>query len=185
MHLLNCVLVFEKTENGQDISRCEALKSKQTVKSMARRLTSDLFPSIISNAYFKPSYKTPYYFITNHGKEYGIPSSNEMLEQILDPCDNAENIPIATMEIRCGSTAKYFPKYAYIDYIKTPDVLYMTYDMLEEIDDNSQVLEFPEYVCYEIQNELTKLVLENIGDPRLQTNIPINQTIAGAVNNNN
>ena len=185
MHLLNCVLVFEKTENEQDISRCEALKSKQTVKSMARRLTSDLFPSIISNAYFKPSYKTPYYFITNHGKEYGTPSSNEMLEQILDPCDNAENVPIATMEIRCGSTTKYFPKYAYIDYIKTPDVLYMTYDMLEEIDDRSQVLEFPEYVCYEIQNELTKLVLENIEDPRLQTNIPINQTIAGAVNNNN
>lgn len=184
MHLLNCVLIFDKQQQYEHGSRCEELKSKYKVKSMARRLTSDLFPSIISNAYFKPSYKNPYYFITNHGTDYGTPSTNEMLEQILDPCDVATNSPTATLEIRCGSTAKYYPTEAYIDYIKTPDTLYMTYEMLEEDDDNSQVLEFPEYVCYEIQNELTKLVLENIGDPRLETNIPINQTITGAVTNN-
>lgn len=38
-------------------------------------------------------------------------------------------------------------------------------------------LEFDGYVYYEILNQLIKLVLENNSDVRLQTNIPINQTI--------
>lgn len=39
-------------------------------------------------------------------------------------------------------------------------------------------MEFPDYVCQEIINGLVKLVMENSSDPRLQTNIPVNQTIA-------
>lgn len=39
-------------------------------------------------------------------------------------------------------------------------------------------MEFPDYVCHQIINELVKLVMENSSDPRLQTNIPVNQTIA-------
>jgi hypothetical protein len=38
-------------------------------------------------------------------------------------------------------------------------------------------MQFPEYICYELINEIVKLVLENSSDPRLQTNIPINQSI--------
>lgn len=48
--------------------------------------------------------------------------------------------------------------------------------MLEGVDTTKE-MEFPEYVCYEIINEFVKLLLENTSDPRLQTNIPINQTI--------
>lgn len=50
-------------------------------------------------------------------------------------------------------------------------------DLLNPID-NTQVLEFPDYICYEIINTYVKLLLENASDPRLQTNIPVNQTIA-------
>ena len=39
-------------------------------------------------------------------------------------------------------------------------------------------MEFPDYVCQEIINELAKLLLENASDPRLQTNLAVNQTIA-------
>jgi hypothetical protein len=46
--------------------------------------------------------------------------------------------------------------------------------------DTSQVLEFPDYVCFEIVNEFVKLLMENASDPRLQSNLAINQTIAGA-----
>jgi hypothetical protein len=49
------------------------------------------------------------------------------------------------------------------------------------VEDTSQVLEWPDYVCYEIVKELVTLLLENAGDPRLQTNIPINQAIASPV----
>ena len=33
-------------------------------------------------------------------------------------------------------------------------------------------------MCQEIINELVKLLMENASDPRLQSNIPVNQTIA-------
>ena len=138
-----------------------------------------MYPSILNNAYLKPSYKNPYYFITNHSDIYTKGSAESELEQILNPCSISTEEPVFTLEIRCGDTKKYIPSNIYIDYIKTPDLLYMDYDVLTSDNDNSQVLEFPEYVCYEIQNELTKLILENIGDSRLQTNIPINQTISG------
>lgn len=54
----------------------------------------------------------------------------------------------------------------------------MTQDDVLLPEDNTQILEFPDYVCYEIINIVTRLLLENAGDPRLQTNVPINQTIA-------
>nr|DAD59369.1 MAG TPA: hypothetical protein [Bacteriophage sp.] len=39
-------------------------------------------------------------------------------------------------------------------------------------------MEFPDYVCQEIINELTMLVMENTADPRLQTNLTVTQSIA-------
>ena len=50
---------------------------------VARKLTSDIYPSIINNAYFKPSYKTPYYTIT-HLSENAV-----LVEKMLDPCNEA------------------------------------------------------------------------------------------------
>jgi hypothetical protein len=46
------------------------------------------------------------------------------------------------------------------------------------VEDTSQILEFQDYVCQEIVNELVTLLLENASDPRLQSQIPINQSIA-------
>lgn len=51
-------------------------------------------------------------------------------------------------------------------------------EVLDIYKDTSQNLEFPDYVCYEIINILVKLIMENASDPRLQTNLPINQTIS-------
>lgn len=51
-------------------------------------------------------------------------------------------------------------------------------DVLNLSEDRTQILEFPDYVAYEVINICTKLLLENASDPRLQTNIPVNQTIA-------
>lgn len=54
----------------------------------------------------------------------------------------------------------------------------MTQNQLLAQEDNTQILEFPDYICYEIINICVRLLLENASDPRLQTNVPINQTIA-------
>lgn len=53
----------------------------------------------------------------------------------------------------------------------------LTEEQIYSAVDVSQVLEFPDYVCFEIINEFSKLLLENASDPRLSTNYPINQTI--------
>ena len=64
----------------------------------------------------------------------------------------------------------------YIDYIKIPEKIELTEEQLDG-EDKTKRMEFPDYICYEIINEFVKLLLENTSDPRLQTNIPINQTI--------
>jgi hypothetical protein len=84
------------------------------------------------------------------------------------------------MEIRYGKDASlFYPTTIYVDYLKSPQFIRLTQEQIDEVTDTSQLFEFPDYVCQEITNELTKLLLESSSDPRLQTNIPINQTISG------
>lgn len=83
------------------------------------------------------------------------------------------------MEIRYGKDNSTFQlSTVYLDYLKVPQFIRLTQDQVDEVADVSQILEFPDYVCQEIVNGLIKLLLENSSDPRLQTNIPINQSIA-------
>lgn len=172
-HILNCVIQFE--DSGSD--SC-GNKSKSTA-TLARRLTSDLYPSIINNAYFKPSPKNPYYrVIKSEGETVGT-----TLASIINPCyDKQESIVM--LDLRCGDTDRYKPNYAYIDYLKIPKHVELSYEDLDATDDNTPVMEFPDYICYEIINEFVKLLLENASDPRLETNIPINQTIGEPLQSN-
>ena len=167
---------------------------------MARRLTSDLYPNIMNNAYFKPSYKVPYYFITKLNvdvnnallnsilnPEHVHSSNNANLEKIFDPCGTTcdeELLGNLKLEIRCGSNTKYVPSSVYIDYIRVPQRISLTYNELETEADTTRMLEFPEYVCYEIVNECVKLIMENASDPRLESNLAINQTIGTNVSQN-
>jgi len=83
------------------------------------------------------------------------------------------------MEIRYGNDASIFePLMVRVDYLKTPQYIRLTQEQLDRTEDTSQIIEFPDYVCQEIINVLVKLIMENASDPRLQTNMAINQTIA-------
>lgn len=83
------------------------------------------------------------------------------------------------MEIRYGNDdSTFILSKVYVDYLRSPQFIQLTQDQIDEVADNSQILEFPDYVCQEIVNETVKLLMENASDPRLQTNIPINQSIA-------
>lgn len=115
----------------------------------ARRWTSDILSGSINNAYMCPSYRRPYYRIINN-----------------------ENNKI---EINFGRDSLFKIEEIYIDYIRKPALIELTHEKIEN--GNATVLEFPDYACYEILNIFTKLLFENASDPRLQTNIPINQTI--------
>ena len=69
-------------------------------------------------------------------------------------------------------------KEVYVDYIKAPQFIRLTPEQLDLTEDTSQVMEFPDYVCQEIINELVTIVMEATADPRLQTHIPVSQSIA-------
>lgn len=83
------------------------------------------------------------------------------------------------MEIRYGKDDATFKlNKIFIDYLKAPQFIRLTQDQIDEVEDNTQIIEFPDYVCQEIVNELIKLLMENGSDPRLQSHIPVNQSIA-------
>lgn len=85
------------------------------------------------------------------------------------------------MEIRCGDDSLFELKKVIVDYLKTPQYVQLTRDQLDQTTDISQIMEFPDYVCQEIINEIVRLVMENASDPRLQTFIPITNTITNPV----
>lgn len=82
-------------------------------------------------------------------------------------------------EIRYGYDSSVFELVAVqVDYVKAPQKIRLTQEQVNKTEDTSQVMEFPDYVCNEIINELVTLVMENSADPRLQTHIPVTQSIA-------
>lgn len=83
------------------------------------------------------------------------------------------------MEIRYGRDDTLFKlRQIRVDYIKVPQHIRLTQEQLDLTQDVSQMLEWPDYVCQEITNNLVKLIMERTADPRLANNIQINQSIA-------
>ena len=83
------------------------------------------------------------------------------------------------MEIRYGHDDTVFTLVkVFIDYVKTPQYIRLTQEQVNLTEDTSQIMEFPDYVCQEIINELTMLVMENTADPRLPSNTQVTQSIA-------
>ena len=202
-HLLNCICSYRRTGPN----KCNQTGS---VQYSAKRLTSDMWSQVHRNYYNRPTYKRPYYFIHNVNTNSDLPTDNYSSE-LYEPTENGEelvrglsktitiggekkslvtkeatnrygNVEPVRVEIRYGSMPANLELDAiYVDYLKTPQYVELTQDQLDLVEDTSQLLEYPDYVCYEIVGELVKLFMENASDPRLQTNIPINQTIASPI----
>lgn len=210
-HMLGCICLYEIVNPKKG---CEG-KSKY-VKFPARRLTADMEPQIINNSYFKPSYKTPYYYINNINTSTEVPTypykdnrgtdingTYKVTSLLGDAEGDNSNLPrtiiiggesVSTvdreiavrygnastvrMEIKCGESTAYKLVKVRIDYIKVPQTVMLTKEQLDLTEDTSQILEFPDYICLEILKELVSIVLENSGDPRIQTYSPVNPPLA-------
>ena len=82
-------------------------------------------------------------------------------------------------EIRYGRDNSVFVlEKVFIDYIKAPQYIRLTKEQVDLTEDTSQIMEFPDYVCQEIINELTTLIMQRDADPRLQTQTAVTQSIA-------
>lgn len=162
MHILNCICKFDRSSN----SNCRNTKDRQCEAIPASKLDTASWPHTIENYYMKPSRKRPYYYIIN----------------IQDPSENDEyfkggrygNSQVPVIQIKSG---KDKPSAVYVDYLRAPKYINLTVGDLDDIDDSTPQLEFPDYVTYEIINELVTLILENNKDPRVQTQPAISQSV--------
>lgn len=83
------------------------------------------------------------------------------------------------IEIRFGKDSSVFELDSIqVDYLKTPQYILLTQEQLDLTEDTSQIIEFPDYVCQEIINELVTVLMENDSDPRIQTYPVVNKSIA-------
>ena len=64
------------------------------------------------------------------------------------------------MELRFGEDQNVIPISVYVDYLKSPKQINLTPEEIDDYEDNSQLIEFPDYVIYEIINILVRLILE-------------------------
>ena len=60
MHLLNCIVEYKV-----GVSNFKCYNKGDTVYFAARKLTPDMYTQILNNAYMKPMYKRPYYYLNN------------------------------------------------------------------------------------------------------------------------
>lgn len=156
-HMLSCIVNYEVQSNFKCFSE------GKIVSFGAGRMTTDMQTLIRQNHYFKPTYFRPYYYITRN--------------RIIIYADKQDI---------------FEPKTIKIEYLGKPTVLTLTQEHLDLDPTNSTIpvfgtiiedgtpiyAEYPDYVQYEIINELVKLVMENASDQRIQTHIGVNQSIA-------
>lgn len=182
LHILNCVVEYSV------LSANKCYKVGDKVQFGAVRLLSNSFPQLITNYYIKPAFDNPYFFINNINTSNVFPTDDDKVLIDFEDSEKVKtyrygNVSKVKMEIRYGKDdTKFQLSKVYIDYLKNPQLVYLTQDDIDEVEDTSQMLEFPEYVVQEIINTLVRLLLENTSDPRLQGNNAINQTI-GIPNN--
>ena len=169
-HILNCVCTFIVTEPY----RCYDVDDIFEIG--ATKLTADTWNQVVNNFWNKPTYRRPYYYI-----HYG----DQIVEQERKNADRIENDRSGgsqkiLCEVRVGTDKHTVFKLSRItiDYLKVPKFYRLTQSQIDMIRDTSDVLEFPDYVCWEIINELVHIIMENISDQRLQTHPVVSQSIA-------
>lgn len=175
-HLESCLVEYKLDSDF----KCN--KKDDLLHYPAKRLTADIWASIQNNVYLRPSYKLPYYKVHNNDPIVDTNPTNPDVPEIT-PGSRWGNSSQPMIEIRYGKDDSVFKiQQVHIDYIRAPQHIELTQAQFDSSNDTSQVLEFPEYACYEIVKEIVKLLLENNSDPRLQTNIPVNMAVPPVVN---
>lgn len=120
----------------------------------------------------------------------GLPRTIQLGKDISNQVDAVEragqirfgNSSPVRMEIRYGKDNSVFELISVdVDYLKTPQTIRLTQEQLDQTEDTSQIMEFPDYVCQEIINELVHLIQAGSGDPAIQIHPAVTQSIANPV----
>lgn len=175
VHILNCICTFTQTKEN----KCG---NSKTITKGANKMDTTQWSHVIENYYMKPSVKQPYYYIMNISdpvldkSQYHTDEDKDLLA--VSTYERYGNSTIPTVQIKYGDDPNYKLTEVRIDYLRAPYYYTLTQDQLDDIQDQSMIIEFPDYVVYEIINTLVKLILENGGNPRIQTHMGVNQSIS-------
>lgn len=149
-HLVSCVVGIELTRPVPTCS--QAVNTTKSYK--VTRMSSDIKAGILNNDYLKATFYRPYFEIIN----------NNIVVDLGDI--NTKSIKISNI---------------HIEYLKQPVYVDLTEDQVEtEVEDNSQILEFTQDVGDEITKVALKLIMERGMNPRMQSNVAVNQAISDA-----
>ena len=175
LHILNCVVEYKllKKNNCNNIG--------DYIQIGAKKLKADNWSQIINNYYFKPKYNNPYFYINNNTTSINYPTEDNIVninEVNKEQNNRYGNSSKVKMEIRIGKNNPAYELFKiYVDYLKTPKYILLTQEEIDDTTDNSQIIEFPDYVINEIINGLVSIILENNTNQRLQTQSVVNQSI--------
>lgn len=126
-----------------------AIRTNEVVDFMAERASSDQLVAIRRDHYNRPSYKKVYYLTRT---DY--------------------------VEIHAGNHAQLRLKQVEFNYLRLPEKVELKETDLDDLtNDPSAVLKQGATQTYEVLKELTKLILENQGNPRLNSKIPVDQAV--------
>lgn len=172
VHILNCICEFTTYD------RC----GEKTVQIGANKLDTAEWPHSIDNYYMKPSFKRPYYYISNIVDPDPVASASLPRQQkTVGQRYGNDRLPV--MQIKCGDGIQgvngqtYTLNAVYVDYLRAPEFVSVDDFDLDSVIDKTQNIEFPDYVTYEIINELVTLILENGQDKRIQTFPAVSQSV--------
>ena len=96
LHILNCIVTFDNVADDNEAKKkCnkDDFELNKTKSVLARRLTADQYPTIVINAYLKPTHKRPYFFI-NQG-----PNSTKSVLEIRVGDEKTKKTPISAYVI--------------------------------------------------------------------------------------
>lgn len=170
VHILGCRAIFD------NLSKNKCSSNSISVVGL-NKLNSDQAPQIGSNYYMRPSYNRPYYQIINIEQDDPNFLQNYKADSEKNLGKRYGNSTQPMMQILCGDDIWHPLKAIEVQYLQAPRYVMLTQDDLDSVKDTTQVLEFSDYVCNEIVKQLVGSILENQKDERLQTFIPINQSI--------
>lgn len=147
----DAVGLYDVTLNGEDNSNSEAGYNTQNNNTTAN------FPRVIK-----------------------VGNSNINISTVEKPTGyRSMNPSTVRMEIRYGRDNSVFELVEVkVDYIKTPQTIRLTQEQVDLTEDTSQIMEYPDYVCQEIINELTTLIMIRTNDPIANGFVQVKETIA-------
>ena len=133
----------------------------------------------------RPSYKQPYFYVNNITTSNTAPTADSQdpieLNAVAEKAADTRygNVSKVRMEIRYGKDGdKYELTKIYVDYLKAPQYCNMEQEQLDLVEDTTQIIEFPDYICYQIIDGIKISVLENTSDARFITSAQLSSSSA-------